>query len=167
MLKTLSKYDTKTSAGILARTAMILDGEYNPHFSRVINDEDSVRQSLLEEISDGLVQNIDSSKKNDLILEYIDNELNKMADVQSEEAVDRLSRTANLPSDLYQIEIIKNIKDFYKKNYVKEFEKISDTVRRPDSEFHFPKDSSILNPLKYLYFFESIRGNSHIMISTC
>ena len=159
MLKTLSKYDTKTSAGILARTAMILDDNYNPHFSKTISNEDSIRQSLLKEISDKMIQNVDSSKRNTLIVDYIDNQLYAMSNIQSEEAIDRLSETAYFPSDLFQIDVIKNIKDFYMESFNDEFKLISETVKNPESEFYFQNTKSSNEPLGISLFVRKFIGN--------
>lgn len=146
MLKTLSRYDTKTSAGILARTAMILDDNYNPLFTKTVKNEDIVRKSLLREICDEFPKEADYAKRNDLIIKYIDNELDEVSSIKNDNAIDRLSRTANLPSDLYQIEVIKNIRDFYKNNFKNEFKIITETVKNPESEFHFTNVTSSLNP---------------------
>lgn len=158
MLKTLSKYDTRTSAGILARTAMILEDNYNPHLSKTVKNEDSVRKSLLEEICTDFIKDVDCYKKTNLILNYIDNELDEMSNMKSEPAYDRLSKSASLPSDLYQVEVIKNIKDFYKSNYIHEFKRISETVKRPESEYHFKQENTVSHPSEISLFLRKYKA---------
>lgn len=142
MLKTLKDIDNKTSAGLLARTALHIKNDKNVFKRPLIENEEELRDRLFEEICqilDITEENWDDNKSNH-VTDYIDSEIERLLPLKENknEIYKRMSSNGTLPSDLYTIHVIKNIKDFYGvKNYKKEEPLIKATVQNPDNEQHF------------------------------
>jgi hypothetical protein len=128
--------------GLLARTSFYL--EENPILNTLkkIDNEESLRNNIIEEICSNLnVNSIAGNKK--AIIDYIDTELEKSMTLDKEEEKNiliRLSNEARLPTDLYNIKIYDGMKEIYP-NTDAEITLIKETVKAPDMVYNFNNDS--------------------------
>jgi hypothetical protein len=128
--------------GLLARTSFYL--EENPILNTLkkIDNEESLRNNIIEEICSNLkVNSIVANKK--AIIDYIDTELEKSMTLDKEEEkniLTRLSNEARLPTDLYHIKIFDSMKKIYP-NADAEIALIKETVKAPDMVYNFNNDS--------------------------
>lgn len=158
MIATLSKYDKKTYAGILARTALFLDDNMDATSGDFVDNEGNIRNTVIDEICEKVSSKGECEDEKNKIIDYIDQELEEITNLDSEKDVlDRLSQSARLPSDLYNIIIIKNIKDFYKNQFSIENENISKTIKNPDSEYHFTKNNELNVPSEISLFMKKFK----------
>jgi hypothetical protein len=142
MLNVLKSYDTTTAEGLLARTSFYL--EENPVLSTLgkLENEDFLRSDIIKEICANL--KIDSAADNkQMILDYIDTELEKSMmldeDVEKDILI-KLSNEARLPTDLYNIKILNNMKKIYQ-NVNVELARLKETIRTPDMVCNFNDNS--------------------------
>lgn len=137
MIKTLKELDPKKAAGVLARAALSLG--YETKADNQITD-------LLREVRDqlGIEKDDQSLESTDRIAQFLDAESDRLLappDIKS--ALTRLAERGDLPSDLYEINIISNVADIYGKRFELEKEIIETTIRSPNTEQHY---GAIRNP---------------------
>ena len=162
MLKALSNYDEKTIAGILARTALSLTNINENVDNLYIENEKEIRNSLINEICTKYNITEEDNNIKEELLNYIDLELSMISkNKQINEVVDGLSKNAGLPSDLYEIVVVENIKDFYKEYFSIEYKNISLTIRDPDSEYHFGEEESNSTPTNISFFMKKFHEEYH------
>jgi hypothetical protein len=138
MLKTLDRFSATDAAGVVARYALKLRNDRNPAAAEISDHEEVVRSSIASEISQMLGDSHDEQDRLSKTIDLLDKELEKYSTVEdSNKVLLRLAQTAQLPSDLYKIEVIPNIRDFYGARYASEYKRIVETVHKPDSEQHF------------------------------
>jgi hypothetical protein len=140
MISSLRDYDNITALGILARAALSLEDKYNPAAIDKLSDELQIRESLIKEIRKklGISPRDSSSTALDRLADALDFESNSLIEETNDSATfERLADKGELPSDLFEINIIGNIKDFLGKKYDVERKFIEDTIRLPDSEQHY------------------------------
>lgn len=138
MLTTLSKYGPVINAGLLARTALSLTSNISNNQKKIVENEEQIINSIINEIA--LSNNLNRNNQDDVkkIIDLLDIEIDSLMTVPNkEEILIKLAEKAELPSDLYDIEVIKNIIDFYGNKYENEYERIKGTVKRPDKELHY------------------------------
>jgi hypothetical protein len=139
MSTVIEAFDRVTAAGILARAALAVENEANPAAQPTLPDEASIRAKVIEEISKrygiASVDNQESREKLCDALDQISDEL--LGPVDTDIALERLAKKGDLPSDLYEVEIIPNIEQFYGKKFAREKQLIEETVHLPDLEQHY------------------------------
>lgn len=138
MISALDSFDKVTAAGIVARAALSIDG--NPSGSYRIPGEERVRDAIISEARKA--HGIESNDVRPEILvrigEILDSELDLLiSPSDANVALERLSNRGELPSDLFKIEVIKNVSEFHGWKYANEEKLIEITVRSPDREQHF------------------------------
>lgn len=154
MLNTLKKFDKETSNAILARTALYLSENLDNSLLASMVNESEIRRVLLKEISEKL-----KTSEPNKIIDYIDSELEKDNNIlqNTPKIIERLSTNAQLPSDLFKIEINQPIKDIYN-NSINAIEEITLTVKMPDAEYHFT-NSDISRPGNISLFLKKYKGD--------
>jgi hypothetical protein len=151
MISALSEFDKVTAAGLLARAALAMQHQENPAVAYKLPNEERLRQAVFTEARQvlGVPQDDDSPQTLERLGDILDSESESLiGPVDSEAALTRLAEKGELPSDLFQIEVIDDIKDFHGKRYPAELELIQKTVRSPDQEQHFgPPDAAPGKPV--------------------
>ncbi len=147
MLSLLEKIDRDEAIGILARAALSIENEGNPESFFRSKKEEKLRDALIAEIKRKF--DIDNDDFSEESMSFVANVLDEESDrllVQRDEGavVSRLSEKGTLPSDLYEIFVVDNIKDFHKHKFERELSYIVNTVHHSDSEQHFVDDG--INP---------------------
>lgn len=143
-MQILQGLDKITAAGILARAALSIAYSAAPGANAVAN-EDQLRANIIEEARQRL--GLDPDDFNEPAIEKIGDFLDEQADElvgssvdDFSSALDRLAERGDLPSDLYQLDIVSNISALYGKGYELERKLIERTVQNPDFEQHFGAD---------------------------
>jgi hypothetical protein len=159
MMSVLEKFDKVAAAGILARAALSLAYSAAPMASTVA-EEDQVRTSIIEEARNHLGLQPDDFEVSAIekIADFLDAESDKLIappDVTS--ALNRLAERGDLPSDLYEIEIISNVRGLYGKGYSLEKKLIETTIRAPTVEQHFGHFGKPNEPAMVSLFAKSFR----------
>jgi hypothetical protein len=170
MIAVLDSFDKITAAGILARTALSLAYSTAPMGSALAGEEE-VRASIIQEARDHLGIEADNFEPQAIerIADFLDSESEKLIappDVAS--AFSRLAERGDLPSDLYQIEIIQNIKDLHGKGFKLENKLIEATIRAPAVEQHYGKIAKPGEPRMVSLFAKTFRtkwiGKDFVML---
>lgn len=161
MINALKDLDHKSAIGILARMALSLDATGNPGANAILSGEETLRSLVLTEARQHLgIQPDDTHPETmEKIADYLDQEsdaLDPGNDASS--ALKRLAERGDLPSDLYEISIVKNIADFHGKNFVLEKRLIETTIRFPTKEQHFgPMRANVREPTLISLFARQFR----------
>ncbi len=137
--ETLHRYDRRIAAGILARAAIAVETgqEYR---KPIVENERDLQLALIAEARAKLGIRADDNRpevvnKIGAFLDDASERVSKKPDDAS--AIERLVERGDLPSDLYEIKIGSNVRDFFGKKFEREKELIEVTVRRPSKEQHF------------------------------
>lgn len=145
MISSLQRFDKLTAAGILARAALAIYDESNPAGDARLPGEASLRAQVMAEARS--VLQLDPNDSSPQALERLSDVLDAECDglvgpTDTESALNRLAEKGQLPSDLFKINVIENVRVLYGKKYAREEKLIEDTVRAPDQEQHYgpPKD---------------------------
>jgi hypothetical protein len=159
MMSVLEQFDKVAAAGILARTALSLAYAAVP-VSNSVAGEDRVRANVIEEARNHLGLQPDDFEEGTIekIADFLDAESDKLIappDVAS--ALKRLAERGDLPSDLYEIQVVENVKDLYGKGYSLEKKLIETTVRAPTVEQHFGPAINLNEPIMVSLFAKSFR----------
>jgi hypothetical protein len=139
MIASLRALDRTAAAGLLARAALSLGYEDSP-IAPFIKGEEKIRSALIDEARQRLgVERGDNRPETiERIADFLDDESDKLlAPPDTEAALARLAERGDLPSDLYEIEIIPNVIEFYGKDFPLEKEIIKTTIQAPTLEQHF------------------------------
>jgi len=121
MIAALERFDEVTAAGILARAALALDG--NPAGEYRLANEATVRQQLIQEVllSHGLQPGDETPYAMGVLNDALDDELDSLIAPRDPASVlARLSEKGELPSDLFEIEIIPQLAEFHGRRYGRE-----------------------------------------------
>ena len=152
MINSLTDFDPLTAAGILARAALSVADRSNPDAASVVPDEHRIRERILLETRQQYgIADDDSEDSRERLCDALDAESDALLGSADEfQVLERLALKGDLPSDLYQIIVVKNIKDCYGKKYLEEEQNIKETVRSPDIEKHYgspgdPEDHRLIS----------------------
>jgi hypothetical protein len=140
MLSVLSRFDPVTAAGILARTAIAIGNDTNPAATARLPEEHALREAVLLEMRRSLNVAPDDSSQETLerISDALDVEGDRLIGPTDEDStLIHLSEKGELPSDLYEVEIIINIEQFHGRKFPHEARLIREAVKTPDREQHF------------------------------
>jgi hypothetical protein len=149
MISPLREFDNITAAGILARAALYLEDKDNPAITNKVPNESLIREAIISHMRDtlGISPNDTSDKALDILGEALDSEGNALLEQTNTDAtLERLSSKGELPSDLFDIKIIKNLEQFFGKKFEFEKELIENTIRLPDQEQHYGPPSNPDDP---------------------
>ena len=139
MIAALRQFDDITAAGILARAALALDHNPASDYHSVPN-EVALREIVIAEAAraHGVAFDFSSPESLEKITDALDEERDALlAPRDPLSALERLSERGTLPSDLFEIDIIRNISEFHREKFPREERLIRETVRSPDKEQHF------------------------------
>jgi hypothetical protein len=139
MIHSLRNFDPIVAAGILARAALSVADSRNPAAAIVLPNEQTVREKLLQEARQIYgIANDESPESQVRLCDALDAESDALLEpVNDMRALERLALRGDLPSDLYEINVVKNIQDCYGEKYSEERHYIETTVRTPDAEQHY------------------------------
>lgn len=149
MMSSLTEFDNVTALGILARTALFLEDKYNPAAFNKLPNESRLREDIIKDIREKLGISPDDSSITalDRLGDALDFECNSLiGEVDNSATLQRLADKGELPSDLYEINIGSNIKNFFGRKYDAEKKLIENTIRLPDSEQHYGQQSDTNDP---------------------
>jgi hypothetical protein len=171
MISSLAEFDNITAVGILARAALSLEDKDNPAAANKFPNELLIREVIINDVRRTLgispddISNTALDKLGD-VLDYESNAL--IGEVNNDETLQRLADKGELPSDLFEINIISPIKDFFGKKYDAEKKLIEDTIRLSDNEQHYGQPSNQNDPclisLFAKYFSNKYQNNSFTML---
>ena len=137
MIKTLAQLDAKQAAGVLASAALSLG--YAPNVFAPSNPNADI-EKVLKEVRDhlGIPREDQSPEAIERLAEFLDEEADRLLTApDTSSALSRLAERGNLPSDLYEVNIIPNVVDVYGNYYKLEKDIIETTIRSPNSEQHY------------------------------
>jgi len=137
MISALAKFDNITAAGILARAALAITD--NPAGEIQLPGEASIREAVISEalLAHGLNPQDQTPQALERLEEILDSERESLVQAATRPALERLSIRGDLPSDLFDIELVRDISDFHGPKFRAEEKLIAETVRSPDREQHY------------------------------
>jgi hypothetical protein len=156
MIKAVQSFDPKTAAGLLARAALSVGYINNP----LIESESDLFAKVLEEARIQLGVGFDDNDPETIerIADFLDTESDKLLQPpNTESAIKRLAERGELPSDLYEINIIPNVQDVYGKRFPLEKEIIETAIRAPTLEQHYGPPRGLYEPSMISLFVRSFR----------
>src|SRR5437899_1054092 len=118
-MRVLDRYDKRIAAAILARAALEVETGQDYRISAVDNELE-LRRALIAEarVKLGFKPDDDSPEAVEKIGSYLDSESERLAgEPRVASAFERLIARGDFPSDLYQIRIIPQIRDFFGKDF--------------------------------------------------
>jgi hypothetical protein len=138
MLKSLSKYSSTIYAGLLARTALSLTNNISKNQKTIVDNENEIIKSIIDEIAIKYNLDIRNQEHVQFIIDTIDNEIDEMSsNFDDKKVLLKMAEKAELPSDLYEIEIISNIREFYGTKFDLENDRIIKTIKNQEKELHY------------------------------
>lgn len=159
MITRLEEFDKVTAAGILARAALALEDQLNPAAAPTVPDEERIRAAIVGEIRKHIGATDDSLETRERLGDALDEERDALiGPVNSEAALERLAFKGELPSDLYSIEIIPNIKEFLGVKFPAEELLIHQTIKEFDQEQHFGPPKQDNEPSLISIFVKTFAG---------
>lgn len=171
MISTVANYAPSVAAGILARAAFAIDDLVNPASAYRLAEEPSIRQAVFEEVRNflGVARDDESAATLEKISDVIDKELDVLSSTQNSDSVlIDLAAKGEIPSDLYEVSIIPNVRQIYEEKWYAEQDLIITTIRESDQEQHFGQESDEQNPALISLFSKSysekIPHNSFTML---
>jgi hypothetical protein len=164
MINAVKSFDPVTAAGILSRAALSVGYLDDPigdnSISRRAKDDNELIARVIDEARDQLGLTPDDNDPNsfDKIADLLDEEAEKLASPRNTKAaLFRMAARGDLPSDLYEIEIIPNVADIYGKQFALEKELIETTIRAPNLEQHYGPSSKPNEPTMISLFLKSFQ----------
>lgn len=137
MLKTLENFDDKTIEGLLARTAIYINNDEKHAIESNLQNEVQLRNTLIHEICNNININDDQIfEYKSKVLDAIDEELENIDHKDLSHNINNISNQLLIPSDVLNINIIQNIRNFYSNSFDLEYPNIKKTIKDPDRESH-------------------------------
>lgn len=162
MITAIADLEREQAAGVLARAALSL--EYAEDLTE-LPAEVELRQAVIAEARRqlGLSSDDNSEEAIEKIGDFLDDEADRLSEeVDTDAALRRLAESGELPSDLYEIEIIPNIKEVYGKNFEFETKIIETTIRAPTIEQHYGADRRAHEPALISLFVKHFRTRYYL-----
>ena len=138
MITAVNTFGRKDAVGLLARAALSLAYE-PPQLPTDELHENRILARIIEEVRGrlGIAADDHSADAIERIGSVLDEEFDALLKADTSSALRRLAERGDLPSDLYEINIIKNVVDLYGKYFDLERKIIETTIRGPSDEQHF------------------------------
>jgi hypothetical protein len=149
------KFGRVAAAGLMARAALSLG-----YVEESEGEQESVIAQLLDEARNRLGINREDNEPDTLsrIADFLDSESDKLfSPANMNLALARLAERGDLPSDLYEINIIKNISDLHGKNLQLEKDLIETTIKDFTQEQHYGPPKKPHDPAMISLFVRSFR----------
>jgi hypothetical protein len=156
MIKAVQSIDPTRAAGLLARAALSVGYLNNP----LVESESDLFARVVEEARSqlGIGINDNDPETIERIADFLDEESDKLLQPpDTKSAIDRLAERGDLPSDLYEINIIPNVQDVYGKGFSLEKEIIETTIRAPTLEQHYGPPRGLYEPSMISLFVRTFR----------
>jgi hypothetical protein len=159
MIKALKGLDANSAVGLLARVALSL-GYLDSPTPRKIAGEEGLRKSVIEEVRSrlGLAADDQSEAAVERMADVLDAEADcLMEPPDTEAALSRLAERGDLPSDLYEINIIPEVSKMHGRSFPLEKDLIETTIRAPTIEQHYGPLRGPLEPSMISLFLKTFR----------
>jgi hypothetical protein len=159
MIKALEQLDKTSAAGLLARAALSLGYSDNPT-APFIEGEADIRSSVINEARARLGLDRDDYRPETIekIADYLDDESDKLLrPPDTKAALARLAERGDLPSDLYEINIVPTVVEVHGKDFPLEKEIIETAIRAPTLEQHFGPARKLPEPAMISLFARAFR----------
>jgi hypothetical protein len=159
MIQAVKSFDPVVAAGLLARAALSV-GYIDDPAGGTTEAEQNLIARVIEEACTRLGLSIDDKDPDSFekIADLLDAEAEKLAAPRNtESALFRLAERGDLPSDLYEINIVPNVVDVYRKGFSLEKDIIETTVRSPTLEQHYGPIRKPNEPVMISLFLKSFR----------
>jgi len=159
MIKALEGLDPIEAVGLLSRAALYL-GYVNDQTTTALHEEEVIREMVIDEVRSRLGLAADDYTPDALeqMAEVLDAESDKLiAPPDTNSALIRLAERGDLPSDLYEINIISNVVDLLGKRFPLEKEIIETTIRAPTIEQHYGPARRPQEPAMISLFLKTFR----------
>jgi hypothetical protein len=159
MIHAVKSFDPISAAGVLARAALSVGYVDDPVGGATKEEEELVTRVIDEARAQlGLSADDNDPDSFEKIADLLDAEAEKLAAPRNtESALFRLAERGDLPSDLYEINIIPNVVDVYRKDFALEKEIIETTIRSPALEQHYGAMRKPSEPVMISLFLKSFR----------
>ncbi|WP_457282861.1 hypothetical protein [Polaromonas sp. P5_D5] len=171
MISTVANFAPSVAAGILARAAFAIEDLVNPASAYRLPGESSIREAIFQEVrsSLGVARDDETPATLEKISDVIDKELDVLsATKDSDSVLKELAAKGEIPSDLYEVSIIPNVREIYAEKWYAEQDLIITTIRESDQEQHFgpesDEDKLALISLFSKTYSEKIPHNSFTML---
>lgn len=163
MFSTLEKFDNITAAGILARAAFALEGgeEHNPAVNFSFPEEKEIRRKIVHEARKalGILENDDSPGTLERVGDFLDQESDALLEPIDEAAtLGNLSTQGHLPSDLFNVVVIKDLALVYGDDFNEELDLIEATVRNPGMEQNLEPSEDAESPFMISLFAKDFKS---------
>jgi hypothetical protein len=156
MIETLeAKFGRSAAAGLLARAALSLG-----YVEESKGEQETIIAQLIEETRNRLGINQEDNAPDTLsrIADFLDSESDKLlSPTNTDLALGRLAERGDLPSDLYEINIIKTVSDIYGSRFPLEKSLIETTVMDFAQEQHYGPPRKPHDPAMISLFVRSFR----------
>jgi len=159
MIKALEGLNPIEAVGLLARATLSLGYIDNPT-TTPLKGEESLRRRVIDEVRSrlGLATDDNTATAIERMAEVLDAESDGLlAPPDTTSALIRLAERGDLPSDLYEINVIPSIVDMLGKRFTLEKEIIETTIRAPTMEQHFGPDRRPHEPAMISLFLRTFR----------
>jgi hypothetical protein len=159
MIQAVKSFDPISAAGVLARAALSVGYVDHPVGGTTKADEHLIAR-VIEEARTQLGLSVDDNDPDSFekIADLLDAEAEKLAAPRNtESALFRLAERGDLPSDLYEINILPNVVDVYRKDFPLEKDIIETTIRSPTLEQHYGAKRKPNEPVMISLFLKSFR----------
>jgi hypothetical protein len=158
LIKALEGMDRIAAAGLLARAALSL-GYADSQAAQSLRGEEQLRRTVIDEIRSGLGLAADDNSADSVerVADALDSESDRLLGTDIESALKRLAERGDLPSDLYEINIIPNITRMLGKRFELEKDIIETTVREPLAEQHYGPPRAAHEPAMISLFLRPFR----------
>jgi hypothetical protein len=141
MIEYIESLDRVTAAGILARAALALENRANPAAAPLLPNEHQIREDVIRAARKraGIEPADNTHAARERLCDELDEEREALLSPHPDNArvLRELAVKGELPSDLYNIDVISNIRQFHGRKFETENRYIEDTVRAPDFEQHY------------------------------
>ena len=137
MITVISQFNNETALGLIARAALSLESDGNPAANIKFPFEYELRNKMIEEIRKciGFSIDDDSPAAIEKIGDALDREIIALiGEVDMERVKLELATRGEIPSDLYHIKVIDNVREIYGSRYYPELTRITETVKNFDFE---------------------------------
>jgi hypothetical protein len=160
MIEALEKLDKYAAVGVLARAALALESDGNPAAELRIEGEERLRSALWQEARGEVGVGLDDNRPE--VIERLGKWLDDLSEQiigppDTRSALVRLAERGDLPSDLYQVEIVQNVLDIYGAQATLNRKLIEDTIRSPDLEQHYGLPGEPNEPALISLFYRAFR----------
>jgi hypothetical protein len=136
MLDALRSLDRRTAAGVLAQTALNLEGRGILGDEPLVENQRDLEQRVLDQLRLELHLHPEDCSENAvaMLAEAIDQKTDDLAGTTTPEITEKLSAEGRLPSDIYEVDVNPQLAINYGERWAIESALTTETIRRPHQE---------------------------------